>query len=310
MRPPPHDDEEINVVTGAFGYTGRYIAQRLLSMGKAVSTLTNHPQLADPLLKSIQVHPYNFKDPHQLAENLQGPATLYNTYWIRFARGRSTFDLAVENSKALFQAAREAGVRRVVHISITNPSPESELPYFRGKALVEQAVIRSGLEYAIIRPALVFGVEDILLNNIAWFLRRFSVFPISGPGDYPVQPVYVEDLADLAVAAGQENISKVIDAAGPETYAYREFVSMVARKIQSRAKLIHVPPAALLGLATMMNLFVRDVVLTKDEIKGLMAGLLVSNDHPTGSTPLSDWLDQNHHRLGMKYTSEIKRHYL
>ncbi|MCH7712141.1 MAG: NAD(P)H-binding protein [Chloroflexi bacterium] len=309
MKPNPGGDAEINVVTGAFSYTGKYIAQRLLSMGKTVTTLTNHPQRSDPFLKPVQIHPYDFNDPRQLAESLQGATTLYNTYWIRFARGRSTFDLAVKNSEALIDAAKAAGVRKVVHISITNPSADSELPYFRGKALVEQAIIRSGLEYAIIRPTLVFGAEDILLNNIAWFLRRSPVFPISGSGDYPVQPVCVEDLAGLAVASGQETISKVIDAAGPETYTYIEFVRMVAQKVNGRAKLIHVPPAVLLGFANMMNLLVRDVVLTKDEIRGLMAGLLVSNDPPTGATPLSDWLDQNHHLLGMRYASEIKRHY-
>ena len=91
----PDDDAEINVVTGAFSYTGKYIAQRLLSMGKTVTTLTNHPQRLDPFRNQVQVHPYNFRDPHQLSESLQGASTLYNTYWIRFARGRSTFELAV-----------------------------------------------------------------------------------------------------------------------------------------------------------------------------------------------------------------------
>ncbi|PKB63583.1 MAG: epimerase [SAR202 cluster bacterium Io17-Chloro-G2] len=315
MSLPPHDDLEINVVTGAFSYTGKYIAQRLLSMGKSVTTLTNHPQRPDPVLNSIQIHRYNFQDTHQLEESLRGATTLYNTYWLRFARGLSTFELAVENTETLIQAARAAGVRRMVHVSITNPSPDSELPYFRGKALVEQAIIGSGMEYAIIRPTLVFGAEDILLNNIAWFLRRFPIFPISGSGDYLVQPVYVEDLAELAVAAGQEllspgNIGKVIDAAGPEKFTYRDFVSLVAQKVQSRAKIVHVPPAVLLGLATMMNLLVRDMVLTKDEIKGLMAGLLVSRDPPTCQTPLSRWLDQNRNLLGRRYASEIKRHYL
>ena len=314
MKRPPDDDVKdhagINVVTGAFSYTGKYIAQRLLAMGKSVTTLTNHPQRQNPFLDPVHIRPYEFTNPQKLAESLQGATTLYNTYWIRFARGRSTFDLAVENSQALIDAARAAGVRKLVHIGITNPSIDSELPYFRGKALVEQTIIRSGLEYAIIRPTLVFGVEDILLNNIAWFLRKSPVFPVSGTGNYPVQPVFVEDLADLAVAAGQETISKVMDAAGPETYTYGEFVATVADKVQSKSRLVHVPPAVLLGFATMMNLLVRDVVLTKDEIKGLMAGLLVSHDPPTCPTPLSRWLDQNHHLLGMRYTSEIQRHYL
>ncbi len=317
MKMPPDDqikgDADINVVTGAFSYTGRYIAQRLLGLGRSVTTLTNHPLRPDTIPGPIKIRPYDFNEPAKLAESLQGAKTLYNTCWICFPRGRSTFDLAVENSKAMIKAAREAGVRKIVHISITNPSLESELPYFRGKALVEQAIFSSGLEYAIIRPTLVFGAEDILLNNIAWFLRKSPVFPVSGSGDYPVQPVFVEDLADLAVAAGQETktetTGKVVDAGGPETYTYGEFVALVAEKIQSKTKLVRVPPTVLLGLATMMNLLVRDVVLTKDEIRGLMAGLLVSGDPSNCPTPLSQWLDRNHQLLGTRYTSEVRRHY-
>ncbi|HLF03698.1 MAG TPA: NAD-dependent epimerase/dehydratase family protein, partial [Dehalococcoidia bacterium] len=239
----------LNVVTGAFGYTGKYIARRLLAQGQSVRTLTGHPRLNDPLGSQVEVHPFNFDNPSALAESLRGATTLYNTYWIRFARGDMTFDRAVANTRTLIQAAATAGVRKVVHISITNPSKDSPLPYFRGKATVEQCLMASGLSYAIIRPTVVFGIEDILLNNIAWLLRRFPIFPVAGRGDYRVQPVFVEDLAELAVKAAQGSGNVVMDAAGPEVYTFDEQVRLIAQAVGSRARVVHLPPGLVLSMS-------------------------------------------------------------
>ena len=189
------------VVTGASGYTGRYIARRLLDRGAAVRTLTGRPERPGHFGSRVEAHPYSFHDPGALTRSLEGVDTLFNTYWIRFAKGGLTHDVAARNSDTLFRAARAAGVRRVVHVSITNAALDSALPYFRGKALVERALKTTGLSHAILKPAIIFGREDILLNNIAWLLRRFPVHPIVGSGEYRVQPVFVEDLADLAVRA-------------------------------------------------------------------------------------------------------------
>ena len=302
-----------DIVTGAFGFTGRYIAQRLLDSGRQVQTLTGRPHVqgtaADPFHGQVQALPFDFHRPEALAESLRGAQTLYNTYWVRFASGEITFARAVENSRVLVQAAREAGVNRLVHVSITNPSVDSTLPYFRGKALVEQAIMESGLSYAIVRPALVFGEGDILLNNIAWALRRFPVFPIAGHGQYAAQPVYVEDLAELVVAAGNNPEDSVTDAVGPETYTFDDLVRLVARSVGSRARLMHAPPALALSLSRMVGWMVRDVVLTREEIEGLAANLLVSSSPPLAATSFSGWLEEHGRRLGLHYASELDRHY-
>ena len=138
---------------------------------------------------------------------------MYNTYWVRFSRGGVTFDRAVENTKTLVYAARETGIGQIVHIIITNPSSDSSLPYFNGKAQVEEAIIASGIPYAIVRPTVILGVEDILINNIAWLMRRFPLFVVKGRGEYRFQPIFVEDLAELAVNAGEEKDHLVLDAA-------------------------------------------------------------------------------------------------
>ena len=219
--------------------------------------------------------------------------------------------MAVRNSMALFDAAAKAGVRRIVHVSITNASVESPLPYFRGKALVERALRETGVSHAILRPTIIFGREDILLNNIAWALRRFPLHPIPGRGDYPVQPIYVEDLAGLAVEAGAGDDDVEIDAVGPDVMTYKEMVGLVASKVGSAAKLVGVPAWLALALARIAGQVVGDVVLTREEVDGLTAGLLVSKSGapPMGTTRLTDWLEDNADGLGVQYANELARHY-
>lgn len=300
---------EVNVVTGAFSHTGKYIAQRLLSMGERVRTLTGRSDRENPFGGQVEAFPFNFDNLEELTDCLRGATTLYNTYWVRFPHGQVTFDRAVENSKTLIRAAEEAGICRIVHISITNPSEESPFPYFRGKALVERAITHSKLSYTIIRPTVIFGTQGILINNIAWLLRKFPVFAVFGSGNYRIQPVFVEDMAKIAVNAGHSNENMVIDAVGPEIYTFDELVRLIASKINSRAKIVRVNPRLALFLARLIGYAVKDVVITKDEIQGLMSNLLVSESPPTGQTRLSDWLEQNADRVGANYISDLQRHY-
>ena len=300
---------ELHVVTGAFGYSGRYIARTLLEQGKRVRTLTKHAGRLDPFGSSIDISPLAFDEPSALVESLRGASVLYNTYWVRFERGAVTFDEAVSNSRILIDAAREAGVGRLVHISVTQPSEESPYPYFRGKAAVERVVSESGLPYAMLRPALLFGREDILINNIAWLLRRLPVFGVFGTGGYLVQPAYVGDVAGLAVALGATRENVIVDAVGPETYTFLELVLLLRERVRSRSRIIHVPPAAALAVGRVIGRAMRDVVITRDEIGGLMANLLVSGKPPTCATRFSDWVTENAGALGRAYASELARHF-
>ena len=300
---------ELNVVTGAFGYTGKYITRRLLALGQRVKTLTGHPDRPNPFGDRVSVAPFDFDRPAALAESLRGATTLYSTYWVRFNYRDITFDRAVENLRTLFDAARQAGVRRVVHTSIANPSEDSPFPYYRGKALVEKALIESGLSYALIRPAVIFGMEDILINNIAWLLRRFPMFAVPGTGDYQIQPIFVEDMAELAVAAGQKDENVIVDAIGPEVYTFDALVRLLAKTVRSRVWIIHLPPGLALFLSQLIGYLIGDVVLTQEEVDGLLANLLVSSSPPTGRTRLSEWLAQNADSVGTRYASELKKHY-
>ena len=303
----PHPDTA--VVTGAFSYTGRYVSQRLLDDGVRVKTLTGHPNRRNPFGGRVEAAPLDFSDPDGLYRSMQGAGILYNTYWVRFERSRTTFDRAVENSSVLFEAAAKAGISRIVHISVSNASSGSTLPYFRGKGRVEETLKGLGVPYAIIRPTLTFGRGDLLLNNMAWALRRFPFFPICGNGNYPVQPIYAGDLADQAVSAASQTGNSVTDAAGPETLSFEALLRLIASSMGVPCRLVHTPPSLGLTLTRLVGLTMRDVVLTRDEVDGLMAGLLTSDAAPTGTTALSSWLEDNAHGLGRRYASELNRHF-
>ena len=298
---------EKHAVTGAFGFSGRYIAHRLLNKGLEVVTLTNSPNRPNPFTGRVKALPLAFDRPEELAESLKGVRVLYNTYWVRFNHQHFSYRQAVDNTRVLFQAAREAGVERVVHVSITNPNPHSRFEYFRGKAELEQSLISSGLSHAILRPAVLFGLEDILINNIVWAIRKLPIIGVFGNGQYRLQPIYVDDLAALAVAEGSERENRIIEAIGPDTFTFLELLQTAGQVVGKMRPILPLPrPVAHLGVR-LLGRMVNDVILTKDEIGGLMADLLYVDAPPAGHTRLVDWLRRNAWWVGRRYASEMDR---
>lgn len=296
-------------VTGAFSYSGKYITKRLFARGEEVITLTGHPNRPDPFNGKVKTYPLDF-DETNMTRNLKGADVLVNTYWVRFDKGENTQPRAVENTRKLVNAAKAAGVKRIVHISIANPSADSHLPYYWGKAANEKTVTDSGMSYAILRPTVLVGNnEDILINNIAYLLRRFPIFFIPGDGSYGIQPVYVEDVADLAVEGVYSKENYVIDAVGPDTFTFKELVQLIGEKIGAKRPVISVPPRLALLAAQFLSLFVNDVILTPEEVDGLMANLLVSKEPARAKTSFKYWLEANKDYVGTKYASELKKHY-
>lgn len=297
----------LHAVTGAFGYSGRVIAEKLLSRGEKVVTLTNSLHKPNPFGDSVQAIPFHFDQPERLEESLAGVDVLYNTYWIRFNHRRFSHAEAVANSRVLFQAAKNAGVRRVVHTSIANPSEDSDLEYYRGKATLERALIETGLSYAILRPTVLFGREDILINNIAWMVRHLPVVGVFGDGKYGIRPIHVDDFAELAIEQGAAGEKTIVDAVGPESFPYVDLVKTTCRLLHCRRLVIPVPPAVGYSAAWGLGLILRDVVLTWPEIQGLMRGLLDTEGPPTGQTRLTDWIQDHADSLGRRYASELAR---
>jgi NADH dehydrogenase len=298
---------DIHAVTGAFGYSGKYIAQRLLAEDKTVITLTDSSHRANPFGDTVRAVPFEFDSPAKLTESLKGVSVLFCTYWVRFNYKNFTYAQAEHNTLTLFEAARAAGVQRVVYVSITNPSEDSPLEYFRGKARLEKALAATGMSHAIVRPTVLFGREDILVNNIAWALRRLPIFGLFGDGQYRFQPIHVDDLARLAVEQGQLRESITLNANGPETFTYRELVNTISNLLNLKRRIISVPSPLAHAIGYLIGKAVHDVTITRDEIHALQHELLYADTPPTGIIKLTDYIQQYVDSLGKQYHSELAR---
>ena len=301
-------DAGFDVVTGAFSYSGAAIARELERSGRRVRTLTGHPGRASPDT-AIDVRPLDFEDLVGLSSSLEGATTLYNTYWVRFPHGHDDHERAVANSRTLFHAARQAGVERIVHVSITHPSISSPYGYFRGKAHVERALGEVGVPYAVLRPGILFGGDGVLINNIAWLLRHLPVFGVGGRGDYRIRPVHIDDLAALAVAAGAERTDTVVDAVGPDRPTFLELVGLIREAVGSRSLIVRVPGFAVPALASLLGLVLRDVLLTADEFRAMAEGMADTDGPATGTISVNDWIRDHADTLGRSYANEIERHF-
>ena len=196
-------------------------------------------------------------------------------------------------------------------MSITHADASSPYPYFRGKAAVEEHLKGSGVEYAILRPAILFGdsangTSGVLLNNIAWLLRRVPLFAIGGRGDYRIRPVHVDDLARLCLTSSN-NVT--IDAVGPQSLTFRQLVMAIRTAVGSRAVLVSVPGPVLTGLASVLGMALHDVLLTRDEYRAMTDGLADTDGPATGSIAVTGWLTEHASKLGRKYASELGRHF-
>lgn len=297
-----------HAITGAFGFTGKHLAQRLLDKGHHVITLTNSPHRPNPFQQKISAYPFHFDHPETMAKYLEGVDVLYNTYWVRFNHTQFNHSTAVDNTVSLFKAAQLAEVKRIVHISITHADENSSLEYFRGKGFLERTLQESGISHAIIRPAVLFGPSGILINNIAWVLRYFPCFTMFGNGNYHIQPIYVDDLAELMMEQGTLDENVIINALGEEDYTYKELVKMMRKELGVWRPIIPIPPALGYIASKAIGRLVGDTFVTKEEIKGLMADLLhVAGAPATGKTKLSEWIRENKDTLGKKYMSELIR---
>lgn len=297
-------------ITGALGYSGSYMAQEALKRGHRVIGLTNSQGRDNPL--NLPLYPLDWASEETLASHLQGCDVLINTYWIRFQYGELSHELAVKNTRVLFAAAKRAGVQRIVHVSITNPLEQDTLPYFRGKYELEQCLKEWGGEYSILRPAVLFGDspgDDILINNMAWALRTFPAIGTFGWGDYKMQPIHVQDFAELALDEAESATgSRIIEAIGPEAWSFRDLFIMLRSSMGCRCAVLPCPAWAAFLAIKVMGVWQRDIMLTWQEVLGLTANKLFVPHAPTvGNRALSQWVHAHASQLGRNYSSELSR---
>ena len=299
--------EGFHVITGALGYTGKVVAEQLLERAIPLRTLTNSPNRPNPFGDAIDIKPLSFDNPDALAHSLDGATVLYNTYWVRFNHKLFTFEQAVTNTKILFEAAKRAGVGRIVHVSILHADEADDFGYYKGKHELEEALVETGIPHSIVRPGVLFGRSDILVNNIAWVLRRMPIFGVFGDGMYRLRPLHVEDMASLLVEHANMSGDFTVDAVGPEEFSYIGLVRTLAEILQVRRPIMRIPSPIAFACSKLLNPFVKDVIITKEEVKGLMRGLLDSQNPSTGTIKLSQWAKEHRDTLGYRYASEVGR---
>jgi len=298
------------LITGASGFIGGAIADRLIERAE-IRSLTSHPA-KNRFGDRVRSFAYDFAQPARMADAFHGADVFVNSYYVRFNYGKWTFDRAVECSRHLIALARDAGVRKIVHVSVSNASEQSDLPYYRNKARIEQLVDRSGVPYTILRPAIVVGGGDILVNNIAYFLRRLPVFTIFGRGGYRVQPITLDAFADVGVEAiGGGHQNETLAVAGPRDWRFLEMVRAIRTAVRSRAAIVPAPAWLALPGLRIAGVFLRDVVLTPDEIKGLTREYLCADRPVRRGADFDAWLalPAVAASLGRRYASELARHF-
>ncbi len=298
------------LITGASGYIGGAIAERM-HVEAELRSLTSHPG-KNRFGDRVRLFPYAFDRPAQMADAFRGADVFVNTYYVRFNYGTVTFERAVDATRDLISLAHEAGVRKLVHVSVSNAREGSELPYYHNKGRIERLVRESGLDYTILQPAIVVGRGDILVNNIAYFLRRLPVFAMFGKGECRVQPMTLSAFADVAVEAidgGHSNTT--LPVAGPRDWTFIDMVQAIRTAVRSRALIVRAPSVvALVGLKA-AGLLLGDVVLTNDEIKGLTREYLWAEQPLRRGEDFAQWLHQPAvaSDLGQHYASELARHF-
>lgn len=306
-----------NLITGAFSFSGRFIAEELLTLGDSVETMTGHPNINDPHYKQIKIKEFRFDDFDALVESFKGIDTFYNSYWIRYPYKGMTWRQAVINCGKLFKACKVAGVKKIIHLSVTNCQKNSPYSYFKGKAIVEEMLKQCGVPYTILRVAWFFEDGDILVNNIAWILRRFPIFGLFDYGRFKLQPISAKSLAEIAVASRYQgdktiNNNKIINAIGPETYTWKQFITTINSSLGSKTLIIPFPGFTVyfaVLISKFIGFFVHDRLLTIEEIKALEDDLCLTKDPSIGDISFKDWLYKYAKSNGVLWHGEIQRHY-
>jgi uncharacterized protein YbjT (DUF2867 family) len=294
-------------LTGAFSYTGRYIGQELLRRKISFQSLTNHPRPSVFPSASIPVAPLQFQDAPSLIATLRKSTILVNTYWIRYPAKGISHETAVQNIEFLVQCAKQAGIHKIIHISVSNPSKDSQLSYYKGKAEAEEIIQQSGIPFTILRPTLVFGKEDVLLHNIAWLLRYFPFFVFPSPSTCFIQPIFAEEVGCFAVESIHSYPNQTMDLAGPEVVSMKEMVQKIGRATGYTRPIYSTSLGITMAAVRILNTILHDRIITEEEILGLQNNLLVSSQPPLGKISFSDWLVQEGSSLCSHYINDYKR---
>ena len=306
------------------GFIGRAIVRALAEQGVQVVVAARRIELAEEVktagdVGQITLVRANVRVPVSVARALQGSDAVINAVGISFEHGRQRYEAVhVGGARAIAEAAKTAGVRRLVHVSGIGADRRSATNrYIRSKVDAEDAIIAAFPDATILRPSVVFGSDDVLFNRLARIACFAPIMPVVGDGSARMQPVYVGDVAAAAVAvlARPATARMVFELGGPRTYNHGELAALTLREIGRRRPIVGVPPGLMkLGaffaeLPAMVGL---TPAITRDQVDLLLHDNMVrpgANDlrsldvHPTAVEPiLPTYLDR--FRVGGRYNQQ------
>jgi NADH dehydrogenase len=268
-------------VFGGSGFVGRAIVRALAQEGYQVRVACRRIELAERIktagdVGQITLMRTNLRVPASVAAATAGSQAVVNASGIAFQRGRQKYQsVHVDGSRTIAEAAKAAGVQRLVHMSgIGADQRNSTNKYVRSKVDAEDAIVAGFADATILRPSVIFGPEDVMFNRIGQIAAKAPFVPVAGDGSAKVQPVFVGDVGSAVVAVLQrpETAKTVFELGGPRVYTYREIAALVLREIDRHKRIVGIP-AGLMKVAGFFAEFLPVPPLTHDQV-----GLLVTDN--------------------------------
>ncbi|HEX3246375.1 MAG TPA: NAD-dependent epimerase/dehydratase family protein, partial [Chloroflexota bacterium] len=241
---------DIVTVFGGTGFLGRRIVRRLRAKGFSVRSSSRHPSASasdDPEVRTIAA---DIREADSIARAVEGAFGVVNAVSLYVERGADTFQAVhVAAAARVAEEARKAGVEHLIQISGIGADATSSSPYIRARGQGEQAVRAAFAGAGVVRPAVMFGPDDVFLNTLVQLMRRLPIYPLFGRGETRLQPADVEDVGEAVARLMQRTPAEAVtvECGGPRVYTYEELLRTVARAANVTRVLMPVPFAAWQG---------------------------------------------------------------
>lgn len=273
-------------MTGATGFVGSHVVQKLLRRDHDVRILSRHPETTGWLRdRGVEVVAGDLEDQASLRGLVAAADAVVHLVGIIVEVGAQTYQrVHVEGTSHVVGAAREAGVHRFVHMSALGARPNPEATrYHRTKAAAEDVVRTSGLSHAILRPSLIAGAGSPPLKMMVDMLRLSPVIPIIGDGKYQLQPVDAEDVAEVfAVAVERHDLQGTFDIAGLEPLTYHQMLNQLEQALGVKRRRVAVP-VGMVRFAAYAGMALPDLnPITPDQLTMLLEGSTTANNATLG----------------------------
>ena len=250
-------------VTGATGFIGRHLVSKLLSQNKNVSVLT-HSQKSQ--LDPVTIFQGSVEDSHSLDSFCKEIDILYHLVGIIAETRKKTFDkTVVEGTENIVEAAKKHHIKKIVYLSALGTAESALSKYHQTKFLAEQAVMHSGIPYAIFRPSVVYGEGDGFVSLLVKMIRYSPFTPIIGTGKFQLQPIYIDDLTDMMTKIDFLE-DEIISIGGPEKLEYLEILYLLKKHLGKKRLNIFLPTVLMKMVASVLEPILKPAPITRDQI--------------------------------------------